>query len=472
MKKRLWVRMLSALFVAIATMRAQEFKGTLLGRITDPSGAVIPNANITVRNEETGVPEHTISNAGGNYTFPFLLPGRYTVRTEAKGFRTTEQHAVNVDINDRIELNVMLQVGSSSEKIVVEAGVSQLQTASSDLGQVAERPLIEGTLLTSSVLQLANLAPGVLAGGTLGVGNTISNSQNSIAVNGGNGTQNGNDVTIDGSPALAPRQSGLAVGIPMPDAVQEFKIVTTMFDASLGRSNGGAVSLATRSGTNDYHGAGYYYTQNNALNANTWANNRNGIAKPDVDVYAGGGVVGGPVRLPKYDGRNRTFFFVGYEQDHNGQHELGLARVPTGAERQGGFSQTLSSSGKALTLYNPFSTVTTASGSFVSRTPFPGAKIPTDLLNPTGVAVLSKLPEANLNVVPQINTPNWTQDMKFIQPTKNFQSRFDQSIGDKQRLFFRYAELRYLAAPAPAFFPGADSVPPSGTSNLNTDDRH
>jgi Carboxypeptidase regulatory-like domain len=121
MKKRLWVRMLSALFVAIATMRAQEFKGTLLGRITDPSGAVIPNANITVRNEETGVPEHTISNAGGNYTFPFLLPGRYTVRTEAKGFRTTEQHAVNVDINDRIELNVMLQVGSSSEKIVVEA---------------------------------------------------------------------------------------------------------------------------------------------------------------------------------------------------------------------------------------------------------------------------------------------------------------------------------------------------------------
>src|ERR1035437_4469589 len=124
-----------------------------------------------------------------------------------------------------------------------------LQHASADLGQVAGREMLDPMLMTSTVLQLANMAPGVLGATSLGFANTMSNSQNSVAVNGGNGTQSGNDITIDGSPALAPRQSGLAVGMPMPDAVQEFKIATTMFDASLGRSNGGVVAITTPSGT-------------------------------------------------------------------------------------------------------------------------------------------------------------------------------------------------------------------------------
>ena len=181
----------------------------------------------------------------------------------------------------------------------------------------------------------------------------MGNNQNEIAVNGGNGTQKGNDVTIDGSPALAPRQSGLAVGVPMTDAVQEFKIVTTMFDASLGRSNGGALSITTKSGTNEYHGTAFYYTQNEALNANAWENNRVGIPHPMVDMYSFGGTVGGPVRVPKYDGRNRTFFFFGYEKDRNGNHAVGLAYVPTAAMRQGDFSKTLASSRRSTDPVRP-----------------------------------------------------------------------------------------------------------------------
>ena len=159
-------------------------------------------------------------------------------------------------------------MGSIGEVVTVRAESHMMQTASADLGQVADRAFMDDALLISSVLQLANMAPGVLATGSLGFGGTMGSNQNEIAVNGGNGTQKGNDVTIDGSPALAPRQSGLAVGIPMTDAVQEFKIVTTMFDASLGRSNGGALSITTKSGTNDFHGSAFYYTQNEALNAN------------------------------------------------------------------------------------------------------------------------------------------------------------------------------------------------------------
>src|SRR6266545_3736786 len=119
------------------------------------------------------------------------------------------------------------------------------------------------------------MAPGVVTGS----GGVTSNAQNDISINGGNGRNRGNDVTVDGIPNISARQRGLAVTVPMADAVQEFKINTTMFDASLGRSNGGTISLTTRGGTNEYHDADYYYTRNRTLNANSWTNNRLGLPK-------------------------------------------------------------------------------------------------------------------------------------------------------------------------------------------------
>jgi hypothetical protein len=309
----------SAAFLTVP-LPAQEFRGGILGRVTDPSGAVVPGAAVTVTNQETNVAVETRTNQEGNYNVPYLVPGRYIVSVAAKGFRKTEQPGVVVQINDRIELNVAVQVGSTGESVVIRAESPMLQKASADLGQVAGRDFLEPLLLNSTVLNLANMAPGVLSSGSLSFGATMGNAQNNIAVNGGNGTQAGNDVTVDGTPALAPRQSGLAIGIPMSDAVEEFKIVTTMFDASLGRSNGGSISITTKSGTNNYHGSAFYYTQNEALNANSWTQNRVGIPRSSVDLYSAGGTVGGPVRLPKYDGHNRTFFFFGFERDVNGNH--------------------------------------------------------------------------------------------------------------------------------------------------------
>ena len=474
MRFKYWFASLALLAMSLSNgiVRAQEFRGTILGRITDASGAVIPRAIVKITNEQTNVALELQSSGEGHFIAPYLTPGRYSVEVSAAGFRRAVQPGVVVQINDRIELNLSLEVGATADSIVIKAESPLLQTASSDLGQVADRPFLDSTLLTSSVLELANMAPGVLATGSLGFGNTISNSQNSIAVNGGNGTQNGNDVTIDGSPALAPRQSGLAVGIPMADAVQEFKIVTTMFDASLGRTNGGALSITTRSGTNEYHGTAYYYTQNEVLNANSWSNNRSNIDRPTTDTRAFGVTVGGAVRLPKYDGHNRTFFFFGYENAKNGNHAAGLAFVPTDAMRQGDFSQVLSASGTPLVLYDPASTVVNAAGTFVSRGIFAGAKIPANRLSPTGLAVMATEPAPNMNVPARIANPNWTADMRFVQPTLNYQTRIDQALGTKHRLFARFAALQYEANPDPAYFPGAYSVPPNGTSNLNTDTRH
>jgi hypothetical protein len=467
------VSFLLLLLSLLAPVSGQEFKGTILGRITDASGAVVPGAKITLTNQDTNVAADVQSNAEGNYVAPFLLPGRYNVSVVAAGFRRTLREGIIVQVNDRVAVDFALEVGSVGEVITVQAESPMLQTASVDLGQVADRTFLDSALLMSTVLNLANMAPGVFATGSQSFGGTMGNGQNDIAVNGGNGTQKGNDVTIDGSPALAPRQNGLAVGIPLTDAVQEFKIVTTMFDASLGRSNGGALSITTKSGSNAFHGTAFYYTQTEALNANAWENNRVGIPHPMVDMYSVGGTVGGPVRLPRYDGRNRTFFFFGYERDRNGNHAVGLAYVPTTATRQGDFSKTLASAGGPLVLYDPLSTVVNAAGTFQSRTAFPNAVIPSSRLNPIGAAVLSKLPAPNLNADrgAQLNTPNWTADMPFPQVTTNWQLRVDQALGNKHRLFVRLARPIYLGSPNPAYFQGAYSVPPNDTSNLNTDSR-
>jgi len=473
MPAKMWLGVLACTaMLCAATLSAQEFRGTILGRVSDPTGAVVPGAKVTVTNQDTNVPMNVETNAEGNYVAPFVLPGRYRVVVAAKGFRQVVREGVIVQVNDRITLNFELTIGAVGEVVTVRAESPMLQMASADLGQVADRTYLDDALLISTVLNLANMAPGVLASGSLSFGGTMGNSQNDIAVNGGDGTTKGNDVTIDGSPALSPRQSGLAVGIPSTEAVQEFKIVTTMFDASLGRSSGGAISITTKSGTNDIHGSGFYYTQTKALNANAWENNRVGIPHPMVNMRSFGGTVGGPVRLPKYNGRNRTFFFFSYEKDKNGNHAVGQAFVPTAAMRQGDFSKTLASAGAPLVIYDPMSTVVNAAGTFQSRTAFPNATIPTQRLSPIGLAVMSKLPDPNLNLDrTQLKTPNWTADMPFNQVTSSWQTRIDQAWGSKQRLFGRVAAPQYLGAPSPPYFPGAYSVPPNGTSNLNTDSR-
>ena len=472
MPAKTWLCVLACIaMLCAATLSAQEFRGTILGRVTDPSGAVIPGAKATITNQDTNVPVTLETTAEGNYVSPYMIPGIYRVVVTSAGFKKWVREGVIVQINDRIAIDATLQIGAVSDTVTVTAESPQLQTSNADMGQVVERKFLDRLPISGrSVLDLADMAPGVLGFGG-GFPGTTGNDQAKMSINGGSGLARGTDISVDGVAALAPRQSGLAVGIPMSDAVQELKINTTMFDASLGRSNSGSISVTTRSGTNQYHGTLYYSAQNKDFNANSWTNNRTGIKKQPLDLSATGGTVGGPVRLPKYDGHNRTFFFFGFEKDKNGRSANALARVPTDAEKQGDFSQTLASAGAPLAIYDPLSTVLNATGGFLSRTAFPDAKIPATRLNPTGVAVMSVLPKPNLNVPARIGTPNWAAPMNFATNVQNWQSRVDQQVGSKQRVFARVAILNHLATPEP-FFPGAYNVPPNGTSNLNTDLRH
>jgi len=458
----------AALFTLGRPSEAQEFRGSILGRVTDPSGALVPGAEITVKNEETNVSMSAVSNADGNYNVPFISPGRYTVSVSLPGFKTIVRNGIVVQVQDKIVLDFVLEVGGVTESVTVTSETPLLRIADANLGQVVNRHFLERLPISGqSPLMLADMAPGVVAGG----GGTTSNAQNDILIGGGNGNNRGNDVTVDGIPNVAPRQRGLAVTIPMGDALEEFKVATTMFDASNGRSNGGVLALSTRSGTNEYHGSAYSYFRNRALDANSWTNNRLGLVKPPVNYHLWGGTVGGPVRFPHYNGRDRTFFFFGYEKTSNRRPITREARVPTELERKGDFSQTLASKGGPLSIYDPYSTVVESSGKFKSRTAFAGAKIPENRLNPVGVAVLGQYPLPTKNVTPQIGGLNWAGATTQTVDTQNWHVRVDQQVSGRQRIYARFSALQHLADVTPTFFAGAYNIPPQGTTDLNADTR-
>src|SRR5262245_12665767 len=467
--------LMSILTLTLQPLDAQEIRGSILGQITDSSGAAVPGAKVTVTNEETNTRVGAQSNEDGNYNVPFLFPGGYTVTIEADSFKKAVRNKIIVQVQDKITLNFLLEPGNISESVTITTQSPLLQSANADLGQVVDRYFLERLPITGqSPLNLSDLAPGIIGGS----GGYTGNAQNNITINGGNGSSGGNDVTIDGVPNLSARQGGLAVTVPMADAVQEFKVSTTMFDASLGRSNGGALSLTTRGGTNDFHGSAYYYTRNRALNANSWTNNRLDLPKPSTKFNMGGGTIGGPVRFPKpvfgplgYDGRDRTFFFFGFEKVQNVSSIVRQARVPTGLERVGDFSQTLSPSGAPLRIFSPLSTVVDANGRFVSRAEFSGAKIPQDFLSPVGLAVLSQYPLPNLAAPARIGLNNWAGSTTLTLNTKNLQFRVDQQITARQRFYARFSALQHYQQPTPNLFPGVSNFPVGGNADVNPDFR-
>lgn len=364
---------------------AQEFRGTIRGRVIDPSGAAVPGATVEVINVDTNVRITAQSNELGNYQVPFLLPGNYTVRVQHPGFKTLERHGIRVSVNELVTLDLTLELGETTESITITASAPLLNTANADLGQVVERSMVETVVvsLSRNVMNIRNLAPGV----TGGTGTYTSDAQGNFSIAGGGSTRGDNEVVVDGIPSTT--VSGIVGFVPALDAVEEVRVHTTMFDAAYGHSNGGAVTITTRGGTNELHGALYLYKRWKALNANSWTNNRLGLPKPPVNYHQWGYVVSGPVYLPRvYNGRNRTFFSTALERDHDARQLTRQARVPTELERKGDFSQTLNRLGGPFSLYDPLTTVVV--GTKATRQPFPGAVIPSSRISPIGAAVISK----------------------------------------------------------------------------------
>ena len=311
-----------------ALLSAQGANGRIVGRIADPTGAVLAGAKITLLNEATGISRDALANDSGDYTFVEVVPGTYTVQFELTGFKKNVQKSVIVDLNQVVTLNSTLQIGGSQETVEVTSEAPQVDTTSTQLGAVInDRSVNELPLNTRDTYQFLQLQPGVQAqlgsSGSLFAG---SSDAGSVSVNGGR--TRANNFSVNGGDANDQFVNTPTI-VPTPDSVEEFRVITNTFDAEYGRNSGSVVNVITKSGSNTFHGNIYEYFRNTILDARGYPD----TSTPQLNQNQFGGTFGGPIK------KDRTFFFLSYEGRRIRDGVPGqLLNVPTAPEFGGDFS--------------------------------------------------------------------------------------------------------------------------------------
>src|SRR5579871_782892 len=306
----------------------QSTGGRILGRVADPTGAVLADVKIVLVNQATGATRDTQTNANGDYTFVEVVPGTYRIEYELSGFKKSLQKDVTVDVNQVVTLNQTLAIGATQETVEVTSEAPQVDTTSTQLGAVInDRSVNELPLNTRDTYQFLQLQPGVQS--QLGSSGSLfygSDSAGSVSVNGGRGRSN--NFSVNGGDAND-QFVNLPTIQPTPDAIEEFRVISNTFDAEYGRNSGAVVNVVTKSGTNQWHGNVYEYFRNKVLNAQGYFNS----VRPQWNQNQFGGTFGGPIK------KDRTFFFTSYEGRRVRQGIPGaVVNVPTPAQRTGDFS--------------------------------------------------------------------------------------------------------------------------------------
>jgi len=401
-----------------APLWGQTNSGSIQGTVTDPSGAALAGANVTVRNLDTGLAISTVSTDAGLYSVPNLPPGRYSVSVEAPSLKKYTREGVTVPTGTAVSLDIQMQLGGVTENITVSADASQLDTATSDIGATVERTLVANLPLEVSgtirnPVQFITLVPGFVGG----VGNDPgSNSTDDFKVNGGQ--EGGTDILVDGvSISLVSPNTQWNKGVST-DAIQEFKVLQSNFSPEYGESGDGIVSLTVKSGTNQLHASAYDYLRNRVLDANSWKNNTAGQKKAINTQNDFGFTAGGPVYFPHlYHGKDKTFFFFAYEGFRFRTGSNNTISLPNEAFRKGDFSALL----PGTQLYDP-TTHVAIPGNILTNDP--NFKASTVMTN-----VFALLPATNGKL-----TDN-TVDHSLSSTTANlFDAKIDHAFSDKHRI--------------------------------------
>jgi Carboxypeptidase regulatory-like domain len=421
-----------ALFVGAPGADAQDFRGAITGRITDPQGGRLPGATVTVTHLATNVATTTTTDGDGGYSFSYLAPGTYKVTAELSGFKKAAREGVEVRIGDRLELALGLEVGSFEETVSVAADSPLLDTRSGSAGQVIdEKRIALMPLSDGNPFVLARLAPGVAYHGDLKFSRPFDNGGTSdFTADGGPGR---NEFTLDGSPNMA---NGRRVAfVPPAGAVQEFKVETATFDAQQGHTAGATVNVTLKSGTNKIRGDGYYHYRDEVLSSNDFFLERAGRPKDDTGYKRYGFTAGGPAVLGKlYDGRDKTFFFTAFEWLYDTFPEPGQFTVPTAAQRNGDFSALLS---QGIVIYDPLTAVRRADGR-IERQPFPGNIIPSNRISQIGRNYIGYYPMPNQAGDAQ-GRNNFITANSRGDDFYSMNYRIDHVLTNKQRFFVRYS---------------------------------
>lgn len=328
---QLWAMLLVAVFLLSTDVKAQLYTGSVSGVVTDPSGAVIASALISLEDEEKGFSFKSQTDSEGRYLLRQIPPGTYRIRVEAPGFTAERRSGIKLNVNQNISIDVSLTVGITTTTVDVKAQEGLVAKEDAVVGQVVNRKFINDLpLLDRSVLDLAYLAPGV----TEVDANCRGCTANNFVSNGSRGSTA--DVLLDGvSVTNFEQNSGVQVPVYVPsvDSVEEFKVTQSNFSAEFGFSGATLVNAVTRSGGNDFHGSVYEYLRNDKLNANNFFANANGEERQPLRKNNFGFTLGGPVK------KNKTFFFFDYQGLRERTYASATAGVPTLRQRAGDFGE-------------------------------------------------------------------------------------------------------------------------------------
>ncbi|HZQ53636.1 MAG TPA: carboxypeptidase regulatory-like domain-containing protein [Bryobacteraceae bacterium] len=417
---------------------AQSDVGTITGFVRDPTGAVVPNAKVTIKNEATNESRTVTTDNSGHYTVTNLLPGSYEMTAEVAGFKKFDSKNNTLQPNSTLALDGNLTVGQTTETVEVTSTAEVLQTESGAVQSEVTGTQIQNLELNGrSPIYSAQYLPGIRAG----AGTTLGNKQGlgpagqPFNINGARSWDT--MVTVDGAPALRTRSNGAVIGVGNVDSTEEIQVLTADYQAEYGRASGGQIRIVTKSGSTDFHGAAYEYFQNSDLNSNTWARNLStatNFASP-YRYNDFGFDIGGPLAIPgKWEKfRQKFFWFVAEDWIRQRSTDTQQQAVPTPLMRQGNFSELLGP--------NPWYKGVTQLHFPGTTQPIPGNVIPTNLLSPTGIALLNAYPKPNFGPV---GTQNWIAQAAHPYNQRKENLNFDILPTDKNHIEFRKSDLAYF----------------------------
>jgi len=426
--------------LAVTSLFAQEFRGTIAGVVVDPQNAIVADAKVTVTETNTGTKVASQSNIAGEYTAALLLPGDYEVKVESKGFKAFVRRGIHLGAGDRIVIDVALQVGEVSTIVEVTADAPLLTTDNSSIGQAITTKEVENLPLNGRTpMVAASLALGVIGYAQP----TLIHPFDAGAAAGwavGGAYQQTSEMLINGSPNAT--WDGRLAYSPPQDAVQEVSIKASDTDAAFGHTAGGTLNQVTKSGTNALHGSAWEFNQPNTLTANDFFLNQSGKPRPVTHLNQYGVTAGGPLVLPKFDGRNKVFWFFAWEGMKDAQPNPFTTTVPTDAERRGDFSQILAADGTKI--YDPYTAV--VNGTTVTRTAFTGNQIPltSPYVSNAAQALLKFFPSPNATPAKPDGLQNFTTSPNTPDNYSNELGRMDFNLGMHHRLFGEIRHTDYV----------------------------
>ncbi|MBV8552512.1 MAG: TonB-dependent receptor [Acidobacteriaceae bacterium] len=411
------------LIIAAGVTFGQAVSGSVVGTIRDLTGALIPGAQVVATNAQTGISQSTVSGGEGDYTIPNLAPGTYKITAQAKGFATSVVPEANVQVQQTIRVDVSLSPGQTTQQITVTGEAPLVQSTTSDLGQVIESRQIQALPLNGRLFeQLVTIVPGTVQAGWGDFAENPSaagaETPTQAVVNGL--PWSGNYYMIDGVHNTEPLNAFISITPPL-DSINSFKVETSNPNAEYGSFGGAIINLATRSGTNSFHGEAFEFLRNTDLNA------RDFFAQSKSPYISNqfGGSFGGPII------KNKLFFFVDYQQLIQHQGQTYVLTVPTALQRQGILTE-----GNQPTIYNP-----------ATGLPFPNNTIPTNLINPISQKVENIFP---LPTLPGLAN-NYITNALDTQSVPQGDIKIDWQVTENDHVFGREsAAHRNFTSPSPA----------------------